>query len=87
MYPKLILITCFFKRRMAEYHHWFNSMGILNSMIVYDWFAAAQQLKQVLAQLSQMSSVAELTGLTMQSDKYKYVNKSSLSESSLIPQL
>lgn len=56
----------------AEYHHWFNSMGIPNSMIVDDWFTAAQQLKQVLAQMSQMSSVFESIGFTMQSEKYKY---------------
>jgi hypothetical protein len=47
-------------------------MGIPNSMIVDDWFTAAQQLKQVLAQMSQMSSVFESIGFTMQSEKYKY---------------
>jgi hypothetical protein len=46
----------------AEYHHWFNSMIIPNSMIVDDWFTAAKQLKQVLAQMSQMSSVFESIG-------------------------
>jgi hypothetical protein len=47
-------------------------MGIPNSLIVDDWFTAAQQLKQVLAQMSQMSSVFESIGFTMQSEKYKY---------------
>ncbi len=41
-------------------------------MIVDDWFTAAQQLKQVLAQMSQMSSVFESIGFMMQSEKYKY---------------
>jgi len=47
-------------------------MGIPSSMIVDDWFTTAQQLKQALAQMSQMSSVFESIGFTMQSDKYKY---------------
>jgi hypothetical protein len=65
----------------GEYHHWFNSMGIPNSMIVDDWLTAAQQLKQVLAQISQMSSAFESIGFI------NMVNKSSFSEPSLIPQL
>jgi hypothetical protein len=47
-------------------------MGIPNSMTVDDWFTAAQQLKQVIAQMSQMPSVFESIGFTMQSDKYKH---------------
>jgi len=41
-------------------------------MTVDDWFTAAQQLKQVIAQMSQMPSVFESIGFTMQSDKYKH---------------
>ena len=56
----------------AEYHHWFNEMGIPNSMIVDDWFTAAPLLEQAMAQMSKMSGIFESIGFTMQRDKYKY---------------
>ena len=54
----------------AEYHHWFNEMGISNCMIVDDWLTAAPLLKQALAQMSKMSGIFESIGFTMQQDKF-----------------
>ena len=53
----------------AEYHYWFNEMGIPNSMIVDDWFTAAPLLEQALAQMSTMSGIFESISLT---NKNKY---------------